>query len=670
MSSNHTTVRTREIEGETTKVESCAQVSACSCCGKPADAPADTGAVRRRQWLLGTGLVVFCAGFFLPESAAEPAFLIAALLAGFPVFQTSFRQARGRTFFTMEILMTLAVVGAVFIRQLEEAAAVVVLFGIGQILEEFASNRARRGIESLLKRAPRVALVREGSRTREIPATEVISGQILDVLPGAMVPTDGLVLEGSSAFDESVLTGESRPTLRSRGEHVIAGAIALDGRVQIRATAAYVDNTFSRIIRLVQDSAKSKAPTQRFVEAFASKYTPGVMALALCVMLAPLVGANGGFEAWFYKGLAVLLIGCPCALVISIPAAVTSAISRASHLGVLVKGGETLEILGKVQTAFFDKTGTVTEGKIRVVEVLPLQEGRTQESILSLAGSVESASSHPIANAIVTKAKEHFVPLRAVTEATASAGRGVSGHIGDQLVEVLSPAESARRAPLSAAHANLFESAESKGYTTVFVHLNGAAIGLIALSDTVRSESAAVLKTLNSELGIQAVILTGDSAAAANHVADSLGIAVHSRCLPEDKTRFVREASNRETVAMIGDGINDAPALAAAQVSVAMGTGTDVAMETANVVLARGSLTSFLDAVRLSRATRRIIIQNVIFALGLKAVFLALAFAGLATLWMAIIADTGATLLVTANALRLLRFGRTPLILSLRGADR
>jgi Cd2+/Zn2+-exporting ATPase len=604
----------------------------------------------------------------LPEAGAKAAFLASAFLAGFSVFKSAFLQAKSRVFFTMEVLMTLATAGAIVIGQTEEAAAVVVLFGIGQILEEFASRRARKGIANLLSRAPRTALLREGDKTREIPAAEIVRGQLLEVLPGSMVPTDGVILEGTASFDESVLTGESRPVQHAVNDQVIAGSIALDGRVQIEASAAYIENTYSRIIRLVEESAKSKGTTQRFVESFAAKYTPGVMLLALAVMLAPLAGVPGGFEAWFYKGLAVLLIGCPCALVISIPAAVTSAISRASRMGVLVKGGETLEALGKIETAFFDKTGTVTEGKIRVVEVQPTKSGLAGDALLSLAGSVESASSHPIATAIVAEAKKRALSLLPVTEATAAPGRGVAGRVDSQLIEVLSPTESARRAPLASPVADLIAAAEGKGFTVVLVHEEGVVLGAIALSDTVRGDSSAVLETLGKELGIHAIMLTGDNAAAAKHIADGLGIEAHARCLPEDKTRFVREAAKNQVVAMVGDGINDAPALAAAHVSVAMGTGTDVAMETASVVLARGSLTGLLDAIRLSRDTRRIIGQNVAFALGLKAIFLGLTFAGVATLWMAIVADTGATLLVTMNALRLLRSGRNPVTLTPRSS--
>jgi Cd2+/Zn2+-exporting ATPase len=635
------------------------ECSGCACSSqKIPDSEPDSNT--RQRWFLGIAIVLFACGFLFRETLSDAMFLASTAFAGFYIAKSVFQGMKAGHFFTMEVLMTLATVGAIFLRQFEEAAAVVVLFGIGEMLEALASYRARRGIRSLLQRAPRVALLREGNQTREIPAAEISAGQILDVLPGAMVPTDGIIIEGSSAFDESVLTGESLPTDRTQGDTVVAGAIALDGRVQIRSTAAYVDNTFSRIIRMVEESTSSKAHTQRFVESFASKYTPGVMAFAFCVMLVPLLGVQGGFEMWFYKGLSVLLIGCPCALVISIPAAITSAISRASRLGILVKGGETLENIGKVKTAFFDKTGTITEGKIAVVDVHPLHTEHSETSVLTLAASVETASSHPVAKAIVAEALERKLSLLSVTEAAAQAGKGVRGCLEARLIEVLSPRASESRTPLTPSEHVLLAAAESEGYTVVVVHENSRVIGMISLSDTVRSDSRMAFDVLKNEFNIRVIMLTGDSAAVANHVAGPLGIEAHARCLPEDKTSRVHKASESSIVAMVGDGINDAPALACAQVGVAMGSGTDVAIETASVVLTRGSLTAFVDAIRLSRAMRSVIIQNVVFALGFKALFLMLAFTGKASLWMAIVADTGATLLVTTNALRLLQFGKTP----------
>jgi Cd2+/Zn2+-exporting ATPase len=634
--------------------------SSCSCCGSQikADSESLSSSKNLQRYFLFGGIILFALGFCVPSIASNAFYYAATSLAGFSIFKSTILLARKGVFFTMEMLMTLATVGAIVINQVEEAAAVVVLFGVGQILEEFAASRARKSIASLLKRAPRVATLREGNQTREIPATQIVRGQILDVLPGGMVPTDGVVVEGAASFDESVLTGESRPVLHGKGDRVIAGAISLDGRVQIEATAAYIENTYSRIIRLVEESAGSQGRTQRFVESFAARYTPAVMLFALVVMLAPLLGFSGGFQAWFYKGLAVLLIGCPCALVISIPAAVTSAISRASRMGILVKGGETLEALGQVTTAFVDKTGTVTHGRIQVVQVRSFLDSVTQEDLLALAGSVEQASSHPIAVAVVAEAKQRGVLLAPVANGTTHPGRGVAGYVGADFVEVLSPTEAERRGNLGSLGTEFVLSAEKNGFTGVLVHKNEKLLGCLVLSDTVRPDSFGALKTLSGSLGVNVTMLTGDNELAANRIAKELEIDVRARCLPEDKASIVQSKAKNSVVAMVGDGINDAPALAAAHVSVAMGTGTDVAMETANVVLASGSLTGLVNGIRISRAARGIIVQNVVFALGLKVSFLAMAFAGMATLWMAIVADTGATLLVTMNSLRLLRYGK------------
>lgn len=551
--------------------------------------------------------------------------------------------------------MTLATVGAISIRQTEEAAAVVVLFGIGELLEELAARRARSGIESLINRAPRNALLREGSETREIAAADIAVGDLLDVLPGSQVPTDGIILEGSSSFDESFLTGESRPLLRRTGEGVIAGAIALDGRVQIRATNPYSENTFSRVIRLVEESARHKAPTQRIVESFAAKYTPGVMALAFGIMLLPVFGAPGSFKEWFYKGLTILLIGCPCALVISIPAALTSAIARASRMGILVKGGAALETLGKVQQIFFDKTGTLTTGVIHLLEIHPLSAAAGEVEILTWAASIESASTHPIAKAVVKELNRRQLPLRPVSAAASSPGKGVSGLVDGLAIEVLAPHESARKFNSSQEQNRVVEQAEERGLTAVVVHRCGEPVGVMVLGDSIREEAREVISTLTSRFGVKAAMLTGDNASAARHVGNALALETRSQCLPADKTEIVRSASGTAVVAMVGDGINDAPALAAAHVSVAVGSGTDVALETASVVLARGNLTALVDAIHLGHSTRQVIFQNIAFAIGLKALFLGLTFAGMATLWMAIVADTGATMLVTLNSLRILR---------------
>ncbi len=557
----------------------------------------------------------------------------------------------------IEALMTVATVGALLIGAPAEAATVVFLFTAGEVMERIAAGRARAGVRALTATMPRVALLVEGEAVRAVPAGAVEVGQTVLVRPGDRVAVDGVVAEGASELDESAITGESVPVARGEGERVLAGSVNGGGALRVQATSRAADNTIARILHMVEEAQASRAPTARFIERFAAVYTPAVVGAAALTMLVPPLLLGGEWAVWAYRGLALLLIGCPCALVLSTPAAITSGIAAGARRGLLIKGGAALEAIGRVRTVAFDKTGTLTEGTPVVTDVVALEGAGlagTERAVLGLAAAVEAGSGHPLARAIVARAKADGVPPRPVREARALAGQGATGVVAGRRVAVGSPRFAAAEGALTPAAAARATTLEAEGKTAVVVLSGGQAAGLIGLRDEPRADAAAGLRAL-AALGVGAVMLTGDNRRTAAAIGAALGIEARAELLPEDKLRAVRALAAAGPVAMVGDGINDAPALAAASVGIAMGGGTDVALETADAAVLGGRVGDVAALVRLSRATMRNIRQNVAIALGLKAVFLATTLAGLTGLWPAILADTGGTVIVTMNALRLLR---------------
>ena len=584
-------------------------------------------------------------------------YLAATLAAVFPFGSRALALARVGTPFSIETLMCAAALGAVAIGAAEEAAVVVLLFAVGELLESVAAGQARAGIRALASLIPRTAR-REGAggRIEEVPAASLRLGDLVQVRPGDRLPCDGEIVEGRSALDESPVTGESVPVARGPGEPVVAGSINADGVLQVRVTRTAADNTVARIVRLVEEASASRAPTQRFVERFARWWTPGAMGAALLVILVPPLLFGGDWWTWTYRGLALLLIACPCALVISVPAAIASGLSAGARRGLLVKGGAALEAIGAARTVAFDKTGTLTEGKPRVTDVVPLRDGTDESRILAYAASVEEGSAHPLARAIIAAAAERAVAVPPAVNARAVPGRAVEATVGGRRVAVGSPRHAAEAGPgLDPAALARAEALEAEGKTVVAVLLNGAPYGLVALRDEPRADAAAGVAALRG-LGVRAIMLTGDNERTGRAIAGTLGLDVRAGLLPEDKLREVAALKAQGPVVMVGDGINDAPALAAASVGIAMGGGTDVALETADAALMGERVGGVAELVALSRATLANIRQNVGLAVGLKAVFLVTTLAGLTGLWPAILADTGGTVLVTLNALRLLRW--------------
>ncbi|GGF70435.1 ATPase [Azorhizobium oxalatiphilum] len=596
-------------------------------------------------------------GHLLPAYATW--IFTAAMLVGLvPIARRAVMAASMGTPFSIEMLMTIAAVGAVIIGAGEEAAAVVFLFLIGELLEGIAAGKARASIRSLSALVPKTALLETNGGTREVPAETLAIGAVILVRPGDRIPADGEILSGESPIDEAPVTGESVPVRKGPGANVFAGTVNGDASLRVRVTAAAQDNTIARVIRLVEEAQERKAPTERFIDRFSRWYTPAVVVVAALVAVVPPLALGGAWGEWIYKGLAILLIGCPCALVISTPAAIAASLSAGARRGLLLKGGAVLETLGKVTAAAFDKTGTLTAGTPRVTDVIAF--GRSTEETLQLAAALEAGSSHPLAKAILDKAAADGVTIPAITEGKALGGKGVSGRLDGRLLFLGSPQAVAEQGGLSAGQRDAIAALNDAGKTVSVLAIDGIAAGAIAMRDEPRPDAAEGLKVL-TDAGIRTLMLTGDNRRAATAIGTQLGIEVHAELLPQDKQRIVTELKQQGLVVLkVGDGINDAPALAAADVGVAMGGGTDVALETADAAVLHGRVGDVAAMIALSKRTMRNIHQNITIALGLKAVFLVTTIIGITGLWPAILADTGATVLVTLNALRLLRVPSAP----------
>ncbi|AWU98043.1 heavy metal translocating P-type ATPase [Azospirillum ramasamyi] len=622
----------------------------------PAEGPWWRG--RKAVLTLAAGAALAAAtlvGLLVPETERW-AFPLALMVGLVPVARRALAAARAGTPFSIETLMTVAGVGALVIGAVEEAATVLVLFLVGELLEGVAAGRARAGIRGLTALVPDTALlVRDGAAPQAVPAAGLAVGSVILVRPGDRVAADGIVLSGSSAVDESPVTGESVPKPKGAGDPVFAGTINADGALRVRVTAAARDNTIARTVRLVEEAQESKAPTERLIDRFARFYTPGIVAVAVLVAVVPPLVFGGGWTEWIYRALAVLLIGCPCALVISTPAAIAAGLSNGARRGLLLKGGAVLEALGRITTVAFDKTGTLTEGKPRVTDLIPLRGGGgggSEAELLAAAAALEAGSSHPLARAILAAAAERGIAPPAADEVAALPGAGLQGRVGGLAVALLSP--NAAAPSLSAEQAERVAALAQAGKTVSVLLVDGQAAGVIALRDEPRADARQGIEALD-RAGIRSLMVTGDTAQIAGAVAGLLGVEAHAQLLPEDKLRIVRDLqAGGQRVAKVGDGINDAPALAAADVGIAMGGGTDVALETADAAILHGRVGDVAAMVALSRRTMANIRQNIALALGLKTVFLATTVLGVTGLWPAILADTGATVLVTANALRLL----------------
>lgn len=615
---------------------------------------------RKGHLVLGTGallVLAFIVATIAPD-VAEWAYMAAAFVGIVPIARRAFAGARHGTPFSIETLMSIAAIGALAIGEGAEAAVVVFLFGVGELLENVAAGRARAGIEALMNLVPRLARIERGDAVEEISVEQLAIDDIVVVRPGDRVPSDGEVIEGVSELDEAQITGESASVVKEPGSAVYAGSINSNGVLRVRITRTAADNTVARIIHLVEEAQGSKAPTARFIDRFSFYYTPAAMAVAGLIMVVPPLLLGAEWSTWIYRGLATLLIACPCALVISTPAAIASGLAAGARRGLLVKGGAALETLGKVRTVAFDKTGTLTIGRPRITDIIAV-EGDESE-MLAKAAAVERGSSHPLGSGIVEAAEARGVELPKVFGgAMATPGRAVTARLSEGFVSVGSPRHAAEQTDVPEEVGTRLHALEAEGKTAVVVLAGKRILGIIALRDEPREDAAAGVSRLNA-MGIRTVILTGDNQRTADAIASSLNLEAKAELLPDAKLSEIAALREHGGIAMVGDGINDAPALAASSVGIAMGGGTDVALETADAALLKNRVTGVVELVELSRATLGNIWQNVALALGLKAVFMMTTLTGTTTLWMAILADTGATVLVTINALRLLRFRSPP----------
>lgn len=581
------------------------------------------------------------------------AFTLAMLVGLVPIARRAFMAARAGTPFSIEMLMTIAAIGALAINATEEAAAVVFLFLVGELLEGVAAGKARDSIKSLAALVPKTALLEEMGQMREVKAETLAIGSVILVRPGDRISADGVILSGQSAVDEAPVTGESVPVIKGPDDLVFAGTVNGDAALRVRVTATAEDNTIARVVKLVEEAQEKKAPTERFIDRFSTYYTPAVVAIAALVAILPPLVSGGDWNEWIYKGLAILLIGCPCALVISTPAAIAASLSSGARRGLLMKGGAVLEGLGKLTAVALDKTGTLTEGKPVVTDIVPFE--LTAPDILRLAAALETGSSHPLALSILVKAKEDGITIPSATDAKALGGKGVTAVVEGREIFLGSPKAANDLIAIPQQHIETISALNDEGKTVSLLIAGGQLAGAIAMRDEPRADAMQGLAMLK-ESDVKIIMLTGDNKRTADAIGQTLGIEVRAGLMPEDKQRIVGELKAAGyVVGKVGDGINDAPALAAADIGIAMGGGTDVALETADAAILHGRVSDVAHMIALSKRTMRNIRQNIAISLGLKAVFLVTTILGITGLWPAILADTGATVLVTINALRLLR---------------
>lgn len=589
---------------------------------------------------------------FLNDALGEVAFIATTVVGLIPILKKALQLTRSGTPFAIETLMSVASIGALLIGATTEATVILLLFMLGERLEAYAANRARQGVTALMALIPEDATVIRNERRVKAPVASLLPGEVIEVAPGGRLPADAELLHTEASFDESALTGESVPVEHTAGDRVAAGSLCVDKMVQLRVISQPGSSAIDRILQLIEEAEARRAPIERFLDRFSRGYTPAIMLLSLLVMLIPPLLMGQPWQEWIYRGLTLLLIGCPCALVISTPAAITSGLAAATRRGALIKGGAALESLGGIRTIAFDKTGTLTEGKPQVTDILPTV-GVSEAALLARTAAVESGSHHPLAQAIVQHARATRAFLPIAEDRRALAGIGVEGIIAGKRIQVSAPARLASGV-LDNIWQQHVDTLESEGKTVIVVQEDGRVQGLLALRDTLRNDARSALSALQS-MNIRCIMLTGDNPRAAMAIAADLGIDYRAGLLPADKVTVVRELNQQHPVAMVGDGINDAPAMKASTIGIAMGNGTDVALETADAALTHSRLGGLADMIRLSRATHRNIRQNITIALGLKAVFLITSILGITGLWLAVLADSGATALVTANALRLLK---------------
>ncbi len=606
----------------------------------------------------GIGTVV---GFLLSyagisESITNILFLTSILVGGIFVVQGAFEGLAKRRFLNIEFLVVIASIGALYLGELGEASAVIFFFSLAEAFESFGVKRSRKALEELVKNNPKQATLKDGT-VLDIEKVELNS--IVIVKPGDLIPLDGTIVAGTSAINEASITGESLPKDKIVGDAVYAGTINVNGYLEIKVTKVSKDSTISKIVQLVSSAQKSKTQSEEFVDSFAKYYTPGIAIAALLIVAIPVIFFDGNFVIWLERAITLLVIACPCALVIATPVTVTAALGGASKKGMLIKGGKFLELLGKVKAIAFDKTGTLTIGKPVVTDVIVFN-GFTEQELLEDVAGMESFSTHPLAEAIVEYAKK-----KGITPHQMESYQNIPGKGGKAICKVCDDLEHCvGNLKMMDAHnvtvaeiTKDTELLEKEGKTVVLVSEKDKVMGMLGISDTVREASAKTIKTL-SENNVTSAMLTGDNVHSAGYIAKSLGIEnVFAGLLPEEKVEKIKELKQKHgVVAMVGDGVNDAPALALSDIGIAMGgKGTDIALETADMVLMSDRVELIPDMVRLGKQTLGTVKFNVGIAVGSKLIFVILAILGMANLGIAIATDTGVAILVILNGLRLFK---------------
>ncbi|KRO17117.1 heavy metal translocating P-type ATPase [Lacticaseibacillus saniviri JCM 17471 = DSM 24301] len=604
--------------------------------------------MKRRAAILGLGMLLLVLGAFVQLGSISTIilYLSAYLLTGYPVIAKAVRNLFAGDFFDENALMTVATIGAIALGEYPEAVAVMLFYQIGDMFEDIAVARSKDSITALLALKPTTVTVSNGADIKTMAPEQVAVGSLILVRPGEKVPLDGEIVAGSSAVNMAALTGESLPESKTVGDVVLSGGINEHGLLTIRTTKRYQDSTVAKILTLVETASAQKAPTERLITRFARRYTPIVVALAGLLAIVPPLLFAGSWQEWISRALIFLVISCPCALVISVPLSYFSGIGAASRRGILIKGGQYLETLNALEAVVFDKTGTLTAGQFEVTAI-QTGDGFTRDQVLTTAAAVEQQSSHPLAQAIVRAAGDQ--PLPTVSTQSEVPGQGIIAEINRQSIVVGN-----RRALGSIAVPPLQETTD----TVIYVAIDGQFAGVVTLADRIKPDAKATIHSLKQHR-IQSVMLTGDNQHTAASVADQLGIdRVAANLLPEDKLAHVSELEehaqhSQRRVAFVGDGINDTPVLKRADVGIAMGgLGADAAVEAADIVIMQDEPSQVITAIQIAKQTHRIVWQNIIFALGVKVLFLALAALGLTTMWVAVFADVGVTLLAVLNAIR------------------
>lgn len=618
----------------------------------------------KRNWTLVIAAILIGTAFYAQFTLGEDnlvtkgLYVFAIMIGGFQLFKEGLSDLF-KLDFSMEVLMTIAIIGASIIGEWAEGSIVVILFAISEALERFSMDKARQSIRSLVDIAPKEALIRRNNQEKILNVTDIQIGDIMIIKPGQKIAMDGTVVKGHSSVNQSSITGESVPVEKTIADDIFAGTLNEEGILEVEVTKHVTDTTIAKIIHLVEEAQGERAPAQAFIDTFAKYYTPVIMVISALIILVPPLIFGGDWQMWIYQGLSLLVVGCPCSLVISTPVSIVSAIGNAAKNGVLVKGGIYLEEIGGLKAIAFDKTGTLTKGT-PVVTDFNVSEKKKESDILAILSALENLSQHPLASAIINEAHKRGVDYQSISiqNFQSMTGKGIKGEYQGETYVIGSPKLFEPAIIQQTELMGNYETLQAQGKTVMVFGTKNQILAIIAVADEVRESSAVVIAKLH-QLGIEhTIMLTGDNQKTALSMGQQVGVTdIKGDLMPEDKLNYIKVLQQKYgQVAMIGDGVNDAPALAAATVGIAMGgAGTDTALETADVALMGDDLNKLPFVVKLSRQTLKIIKQNISFSLGIKLLALLLVIPGWLTLWIAIVADMGATLIVTLNGLRLMK---------------